>query len=137
MVQRKGLILIIEDKPDWLRKLAKACEKAGYSVRRTDNYDKAASLLTQHDFDAIVADIRLVDWQEDNIQGLQVLGVVPPQNRPATVVVTAYPNWDHVRLAFKDYQVSDLMVKSEFKTPTFLRAVAKAVGTTRAKRSGQ
>ena len=87
-----------------------------------------------HDFDAIVSDIRLVDWQDENVQGLQALSAVPEERRPATVVVTAFPNEDNVRLAFKDYKVMEVLKKSDFRRRTFIKVLESAVKETHERR---
>jgi CheY-like chemotaxis protein len=130
-----GYVLVIEDKPDWMRRLAGLCEKAGYTVRRAQNLDKAISLLQSELFDAVVADLRLKDWQRDNIEGLRALEAVPEDRRPAAVVVTAYPEPDHVRLAFRDFKVIDVIFKSAFDARLFGKKLDLAVKETRKRRA--
>lgn len=127
------LVLIIEDQADWRRRFRRYCKDEGYEVKEAQNADKAASLLERATFDAIITDIRLVDWQDGNKDGLDVLGSVPEEKRPAAVVVTGYPRPDFVRTAFKDYQVIDVLWKSDFDKAKFLKAVKEAVEATRRK----
>ena len=127
----KPTILHIEDGDDWLRIVQRACEGAGFSVRRATTLAKAASLLTSHEFDAIVADIRLKDWQEDNIEGLEALVSLPKNKRPAAVVLSGFLDADNTRLAFKTFEVSDTIKKSNFDARTFVVMLKQAIKATR------
>jgi DNA-binding NtrC family response regulator len=133
----KGNVLVIEDQQDWMRKLVQICEKAGYAARRAKNFDKAVSLLKGNEFDAVIADFRLKDWESDNIEGLQALEAIPEGIRPAAVVVTAYPDADHVRMAFRDFKVIDVLFKSSFDANVFGKKLAAAVRETRKRRDAR
>ena len=95
-------ILHIEDGDDWLRHVRRALERAGLTVRHAKSLAKAASLLNSIEFDAIVTDIRLKDWEEDNVEGLDALRAVSENRRPAAIVLSGYLDGDNTRLAFKE-----------------------------------
>jgi DNA-binding response OmpR family regulator len=128
---KSASILIIEDDRDWLRILARACENAGYNTRRADNFDKAVSLLTKETFDAVIVDIRLKNWQDGNREGLEALAAVPAEHRPAALVLSAFADYENTRLAFKDFEVIDVIRKSEFDAKEFLPKLKQAVRATR------
>jgi DNA-binding response OmpR family regulator len=126
--------LHVEDNADWLRIVRRICEGAGFSVRHATSLGKAASLLNGEEFDAIIADIRLKDWQEDNREGLEALTAVPKERRPAAVVLSGFLDGDNTRLAFKTFEVSDVIKKSAFEPKEFIAMVKEAVRETQAMR---
>jgi CheY-like chemotaxis protein len=128
------LILIVEDKADWVRIISRACEGAGFAVRTASTFPKAVALLNAHLFDALVADIRLKDWQEGNVEGLEVLSAVPEDRRPATVVLSAYADYDNTRLAFTAFKVVDVLRKSSFDSNNLVVKLKQAIRATRQKR---
>jgi DNA-binding NtrC family response regulator len=133
----KGVVLVIEDSPDWMRKLVKMAEKAGYEARRAPTMDKAVALLRSTTFDAVVADLRLKEWETGNIQGLQALNAIPEESRPAAVVVTGHPDADNVRLSFRDFKVVDIIFKYSFDSKVFSEKLDLAVRETRKRRAAR
>lgn len=133
--KNKGLVLVIEDDSEWMRTLVKACESAGYEVRRASNKDKAISLMRTLTLDAVVADLRLREWETGNVQGLESLESLTEEERPAVVVVTGHPDWDVVRKAFRDFKVIDVIFKGNFDETAFTRTLEHAVRDTRKRRA--
>jgi|SRR6267378_1328999 len=132
----KGIVLVIEDNPDWMRRLVKVCEKAGYETKQAKNKDKAVALLKQASiFDAVIADLRLKDWDPTNIDGLDSLSSIPENERPAAVVVTGVPDPVNVRKAFHDFKVIDVLFKLSFDEGTFAKRLELAVRETRKRRT--
>jgi DNA-binding NtrC family response regulator len=131
----KGVVLVIEDNPDWMRRLLKVCEKAGYETRRAVDSDKARSLLQAAVFDAVIADLRLKEWEKGNVDGLQSLAAIPEELRPAAVVVTAHPDPEQVRVAFRDFKVIDIIFKFSFDVDVFTKRLELAVSETRKRRA--
>jgi|SRR5579862_25055 len=133
-VKESASILIIEDKADWVRIITRACEGAGFTVRSASTLAKAVSLLNNQVFDAVVADIRLKDWQAGNIEGLDALGAVSEERRPAAVVLSAFADYDNTRLAFAGFKVIDVLRKSAFDANEFVLKLKQAIRETRRKR---
>src|ERR1043165_5233239 len=101
------MVLVIEDNPDWMRRLIRLCKSAGYSTKSAPSLNRAIVLLQSTVFDAVVADLRLSEWESGNVDGLRALDAVPDDQRPATLVVTGHPDPGTVRAAFRDYRVVD------------------------------
>jgi DNA-binding response OmpR family regulator len=133
-VKESAHILIVEDKADWVRIITRACEGAGFTVRSASTLAKAVSLLNTDLFDALVADIRLKDWQEGNIEGLETLRSVPEERRPVAVVLSAFADYDNTRLAFTDFDVVDVLRKSSFDSNELVIKIKLAIRRTRRKR---
>jgi len=129
------VILHIEDDPDWLRIVQRSCEGAGFLVRRATNLAKAASLLDSEEFDAVIADIRLKDWQEENIEGLEALHTVPKERRPAAIVLSGFVDAANTRLAFKTFEVIDVLNKSSFESRELILSIKTAMRETHKRRS--
>src|SRR4051794_22032917 len=64
----RGRILIADDEPMLLRGFDRVLTRAGYEVVTVSDGQRAAELLTQSDFDAIVSDISM-----PGMNGLQLL----------------------------------------------------------------
>jgi len=133
-------VLVVEDTVDWRRKLVNYLIETGeYDIQEADSYEKAHDLIQRHAFDVAVVDIRLVDWDEKNEQGMQLLRELDEAaqaNGTRAIVITGYGTKDRMREAFRDHQVVDFIEKQRFTPKEFkmrvLEAAQKAVGERRA-----
>jgi DNA-binding NtrC family response regulator len=123
-------ILVIEDTPDWRAKLVGyLIEEGEYNIHEADNYESASELLQEQPFDVAVVDIRLVDWDEKNEQGMQLLrelDEIADINGTQAVVITGYGTKDRMREAFRDHDVVDFLEKQHFDPEEFKATVLKA-----------
>jgi DNA-binding NtrC family response regulator len=87
-------VLVVEDTPDWRTKLVGyLVEEGEYDILEADNYESATKLLQKQPFDVALIDIRLVDWDETNEQGMQLLrelDAISDENGTQSVVITGY-----------------------------------------------
>jgi len=124
-------ILVIEDTPDWRKKLVGyLIEEGQYDIQEANTYVKASKLLQKQPFDVAIVDIRLVDWDEKNEQGMQLLrelDEIADANGTQAVVITGYGTKDRMREAFRDHQVVDFIEKQHFDPEEFKATVLKAV----------
>lgn len=126
----EGRVLLIEDRPDWRRKLTKYLKADGHSFKTAKTYTEALSLLDTEAFDVVLVDLRLVDWDDSNFQGLDLLPRIDElrkTNGTQAVVVTAYPTPENIRQSFRDHGVSDFLFKADFDPKMFKRAVRTAI----------
>jgi len=123
-------VLVIEDTPDWRKKLVGyLIEEGEYNIQEADSYGKASKLLQKQPFDVAIVDIRLVDWDERNEQGMQLLrelDKVADENGTQSIVITGYGTKDRMREAFRDHQVVDFIEKQRFDPEEFKATVLKA-----------
>ncbi len=74
--QARGRVLLVDDEPELRRTFKRALTRTGFEVVEAANGRLALQLLTQHDFEAVVSDVRMPDM--DGLELLQRLLVVAP-----------------------------------------------------------
>lgn len=88
-------ILIVDDRINWRRVLRVLLEGDGHQVSEAESLQEAQKLLTQPEssFDLAVLDVRLVDEESMNVQGLELLQIIKNQ-KPLmkTIILTGYPD---------------------------------------------
>ena len=85
-------VLIVDDQDNWRTALRTLIEDANVRVTEASNFDEAKRLLTSARFDLVVLDVRLVDQDEFNVEGLDLLNLIHaaiPDTK--TVILTGYP----------------------------------------------
>jgi DNA-binding NtrC family response regulator len=132
-------ILVVEDTPDWRAKLVGyLVEEGEYNIFEAEDYETATELLQKQPLDVVLIDIRLVDWDEKNEQGMQLLhelDELSDMNGTQSVVITGYPTMERMRKAFRDHQVVDFIRKRKFDPEEFKTIVRDAVEKARQRRA--
>lgn len=124
-------VLIVEDTADWRAKLVGYLieDEEEYDIVEADDYRKAAKMLQEQPFNVVLVDIRLVDWNEKNEQGMQLLqelDEISDLNGTQSVVITGYGTKDRMRKAFRDHKVVDFIEKQRFDPEEFRMIVRQA-----------
>jgi len=124
-------VLIVEDTPDWRAKLVGYLvqDEEEYNIFEAGDYETALQILDDQPLDVAVIDIRLVDWDETNEQGmllLKELDRIADVNGTQAIVITGYGDKQKMRTAFRDYRVIDFIEKHWFKPVEFKETVRKA-----------
>jgi len=123
-------VLVVEDTADWRTKLVDyLIEEGEYNISEADSYEKALKVIRGQPLDVALIDIRLVDWEEENEQGMQLLrelDELAELNGTQSIVVTGYGTKDRMRRAFRDYGVLDFLEKDAFNPQEFKAMVRKA-----------
>jgi DNA-binding NtrC family response regulator len=117
-------LLVVEDSLDWRTKLVGYLIEDGeeHNIFEAGDYETATQLLQKQPFDVVLIDIRLVDWDETNEQGMQLLRAldeISNVNATQSVVITGYGTKDTMREAFRDHQVVDFIEKQRFDPEEF------------------
>jgi CheY-like chemotaxis protein len=88
-----GRILVVDDYPNWQNLLRTILEHAGYEVVTAVSQSEAEEELSSGVFDVVILDMRLVDDQKYNVQGIALLGKIKSQT-PTTgaIILTGYPD---------------------------------------------
>jgi DNA-binding response OmpR family regulator len=125
-------ILVVDDQDNWRDALTDLLSDEGYSVKTAAFFDDAISELNRTKFAVVVLDIRLVDIDIFNVQGVELLKVIKSQSySPKVIMLTGYP--ESVREGVLDlYGADDLILKvppqSRFDTVAFLEKIHKLIG---------
>jgi ActR/RegA family two-component response regulator len=111
----KAKILIVDDDSSWRRVNEKRLTQMGFWTFAAESLAAAQALISKHYFHAAVVDLRLVE-EEEKEEGLDVLkALLETREVTPAIVITAYPNYDNERAAFKEYRVVDFLKKSEYE----------------------
>lgn len=88
----KDTILVVDDQKNWRDALVILLDKEGYTVKAVDCFEEAIEELSRGTFALLVLDVRLVDTDTFNVQGLELLREAKMQNpAPKVVILTGYP----------------------------------------------
>ena len=110
----QGRILVVDDDPRWQNTFRRFLESEDYSVVVTSGYDEAVAKLESACFHLAVIDIRLVDWDKSNEDGMQVLAKITElglNDVTQKIVVTGYGTTELQRDAFAKFGVLDFVPK--------------------------
>ena len=85
-------ILVVDDQPNWRLAFKILLESEGLKVSEASGFKEAKEMLTKSAFDLVILDVRLVDDETFNVQGLELLYSIKAKT-PATkvIIVTGYP----------------------------------------------
>jgi CheY-like chemotaxis protein len=127
-MEEKGKVLIVEDEATWRKLYQKVLEKEGYRVWAAGSLPEALDLLDRHFFLVAVVDIRLVDDQPGNQDGIEVLKRISQADEGTRVIIiTAFGTIQMTRDAFKQYKVFEFMEKQTHDQGRFCHLVEQAV----------
>jgi DNA-binding NtrC family response regulator len=91
MSTRTPTALIIDDNASWLRTLSRLHNEAGYEIFTAVNFNDASKKADKIKPDLIVTDIRLVDEDHANIDGIRLLTNLKNQGKlNKSIVITGY-----------------------------------------------
>ena len=125
----RGKVLIVDDYTDWRGLLSGLLEREGHLVQAAATKEEALAYIDENkDLDLAVLDIRLVDVDESNEDGVHLLAEI--RNRlPFTrvIMVTGYGTMETQRKAFKQYQAFDFFSKAQFDSEEFKNAFQEAI----------
>ena len=125
----RGKVLIVDDYTDWRGLLSGLLEREGHLVKAVATKEKALAYIDENkDLDLAVLDIRLVDMDESNQDGIHLLAEIRKRRSFTRVImVTGYGTMETQRKAFKQYQAFDFFSKAQFDSKEFKEAFQKAI----------
>lgn len=80
-------ILIVEDDQSWQDSLAAALQRRRVSFKIAPNYTQAVQILAAKTFDAYIVDIRLIDYDGQNHQGLDLVTAILARRPQSRVII--------------------------------------------------
>jgi DNA-binding NtrC family response regulator len=125
----RGKVLVVDDYSDWRDLLCGMLEREGLSVESAASLEEALAYIDENkDLDLVILDIRLVEAEENNEDGMRLLAEI--RNRLSftrVIMVTGYGTMETQRKAFRDFQAFDFFSKAQFDSEEFRRAFQEAV----------
>ena len=116
-MNRQGRVLIVDDLETWRKALTVTLQREGF---HTDSAFTAAEVLERLQetlYHIVILDIRLVDSDPSNTEGIDLLRELDNRgltHATAIIMLSAYGTLEHMRRAFKDYEVADFLSKDNF-----------------------
>jgi two-component system nitrogen regulation response regulator NtrX len=125
----RGKILIVEDFADWRELLTGLLQREGHQVKAVATLQEARQYLTTaQDLDLAILDIRLVETDETNQEGLQLLSEIHDRRSFTRVImITGHGTMETQRKAFREFHAFDFFRKEQFDSEEFRRGVREAV----------
>lgn len=125
----RGKVLIVDDYSDWRDMLSGLLEREGHQTEAVGTLADATNYINDNkDLDLVVLDIRLVETEENNEDGMRLLAEIR-KRLPFTrvVMVTGYGTMETQRKAFKEFQAFDFLSKAQFDSEEFRRSFQDAI----------
>jgi two-component system, NtrC family, response regulator PilR len=125
----RGKILIVEDYADWRELLDGLLQREGHDVEAVGTLQEARDAINRtRDLDLAILDIRLVEADEDNEDGMRLLAEIREQQGFTQVImVTGHGTMETQRRAFREFQAFDFFRKEQFGSEEFRQCVREAV----------
>lgn len=110
--KQHGVILVVDDQQSWRELLLGILENDGHEVVIARNFQETKTLLNTKRFDLAIIDMRLVDSDVYNIEGMKVLQEVKRQHPGMKAIIfTGYPDPDQKIKAIEYYHADDYLEK--------------------------
>jgi len=125
----RGKILIVEDYRDWRELLSGMLMREGHEVQTAANLQEARALIRDNkDLDLAILDIRLVETDESNEDGMQLLADIHRnQGFTRVIMISGHGTMEKQRKAFREFRAFDFFRKEQFNSEEFRRGVQEAV----------
>ncbi len=123
-----GRILVVDDRENWRSLFRGILQEEGYEVEIAESYAEAIRALQRTTFDLAVVDVRLIDADNTNTEGLALTAAIEESHWPtAVILVTGYGRASyHADPLLKKPRIKALLSKREFDNNQFLRLVAES-----------
>lgn len=125
-MNRQGRVLVVDDVKNWCKILVQMLQREGFYA---DSASTAAEVLRRLDemfYHLLVLDIRLIDSDPSNQDGIDLLGQLEKRGlskATKVIMLSAYGTKEQMRTAFKEYRVADFLSKDKFNNQAFLESV--------------
>ena len=145
-MKKQAQVLVVDDEPVWLDKLAEILEKEGYRARKAATYKEAMEWLDRRAFHLAVVDVNLADAPVDergepgDTRGMDIVTNIRGraiEQDMSVIIVTGYGTIRVARKAFRELGVFDVIPKQDFDLKEFRSLVAEAIALAYYKRPGE
>jgi len=125
----RGKVLIVDDYADWRDMLSGLLEREGHRVEAVGTRAAALAHINEYrDLDLVILDIRLIETEESNEDGMRLLAEIRKRlSFTRVIMVTGYGTMETQRKAFKDFQAFDFFSKAQFDSDEFRQAFQDAI----------
>jgi len=125
-------VLVVDDQPNWREVISSLLNGEGFEVDTASTVEKAWDLLTKNIYHIAILDVRLVDDNPYDIQGIELLDKMKSHlNRPLPIVImTGYSFEGMEDILCEKYGVSTLFNKGSEElhdTENFLNSIKELI----------
>lgn len=117
-MDRQGRILILDDLEQWREQQVETLLKGGFYAESASTVDQALQRLNENYYHVLIVDIRLVEGDEGNKEGIDLLGELDKRGLSGTTTViihSAYGTPERMRKAFRYHKVADFLSKDNYQ----------------------
>lgn len=125
-MNKQGRVLVVDDLTKWREQLVEMLQRGGFCADSASTIPEVLQRLDETFYHVLVLDVRLVDTEPDNTEGIDLLSALDERGlseATKVVILSAYGTQEQMRLAFKDHKVADFLSKDTFKNQVFLETV--------------
>lgn len=125
-MNRQGRVLVVDDLEQWREQLVEMLQRDGFYADAASTANEALHQLDETFYHLLILDIRLMDNDQSNIDGIDLLRSLEMRGLSEAIKVimlSAHDTKENMRLAFRDYKVADFLSKDEFTKQIFLESV--------------
>jgi two-component system response regulator RegA len=125
----RGKVLIVDDYADWREMLHGLIKREGHRVETVGAKQAALAYIDANkDLDLVILDIRLIETEENNEDGMRLLAEIRKRcSFTRVIMVTGYGTMETQRKAFKEFQAFDFFSKAQFDSDEFRHAFQAAI----------
>lgn len=127
---RRSVVLVVEDDPSWQMNYEEILEEEEYLVEVAASKEEADRKLRERTFDVAIVDLRLVDSDPKNMDGIEFINELRAMRGDTHVIVISGYLTDESRQELEESGVFGVLGKGEFSGRQLLKLVAKAVYAT-------
>ncbi len=128
-MNRQGRVLIVDDLEKWRKELVSILQREGFATASADTSTLALKRMQSEIYHVAVLDIRLVDAELNNTDGIGLmreLGKRGLSEAIRVIILSAHGTSEQMREAFKEYRVADFLSKDGFTREGFLESIHQA-----------
>ena len=125
----RGKVLIVDDYADWRDMLSGLLEREGHLVEAVGTKAAALAYIDEiMDLDLVILDIRLIETEENNEDGMRLLAEIRKRlSFTRVIMITGYGTMETQRKAFREFQAFDFFSKAQFDSDEFRHAFKDAI----------
>jgi DNA-binding response OmpR family regulator len=125
-MNRQGRILVLDDLEKWREQLVETLQRDGFYADAASTAAEVLQRLDETFYHLLLLDIRLIDADPSNKEGMDLLGELDKRclsEAIKVIILSAYGTKEQMRLAFRDHKVADFLSKDEFNNRAFLESI--------------
>jgi len=124
-------ILVVDDRENWRSQLRLMLEEEAYEVETAESYETAMQALSRGVFHLALVDVRLIDADETNADGLRLIAAIEENRWPTPVIaITGYSRPEYgSNPELKSPLVKGFLRKQELDTGRLLQLIAESIET--------